>query len=430
MGSWGRKLFGILCLLLLAAASPVNGTTPNLPVATNVEVAIESGRTRFTVEATQAIGFNVYVLPDPYRAIIDLPAIDFRLPVGSGGSAQGLLTGYRFGKMDQDRSRIVIDLDGPALIEKSFVVQAKDGRPARLVVELASTDASIAAEEAPPVISLDPKEAPSEEPKAHPRRIVSAPLPQPKPGRAQIPAKAMAQPPSPKPDGQRVVVIDPGHGGIDPGAIGFKGTAEKDVVLAFARDLRKALERGGRYKIVMTRDDDVFRSLRDRVGVARDNNADLLIALHADSLKRSGTRGATVYTLSDKASDAEAEALAQKENRADIIGGVDLAAESEEVTGILIDLAQRETKNHSMVFARRLAKELQPVTRLTGRPIRSAGFRVLKAPDVPSVLLELGYLSSKSDEELLTSQAWRERISKSVAEAIDQYFATQLASGH
>jgi N-acetylmuramoyl-L-alanine amidase len=225
-----------------------------------------------------------------------------------------------------------------------------------------------------------------------------------------------------------VVVIDPGHGGVDPGTIGVSGAQEKDVVLAFARTLKEALEASGRYEVVMTRDKDVFLTLRDRVRVAREHKAELFIALHADSIRRSSVRGATVYTLSDKGSDAEAEALAQKENRADIIGGVDLGGESEEITGILIDLAQREAKSHSTYFAKQLARGMKPVTRFTSRPIRSAGFRVLKAPDVPSVLLELGYLSSSADEKLLTSKAWRNKVSKAVAGAVDDYFATRFAA--
>lgn len=434
------------CLLLtLSSAETADAGAPP-PFATGIKVAHENGRTRFLVEVSRAVSFNVYVLPDPYRAIVDLPELEFRLPRDAGGVPDALVSGYRFGRLEKDRSRIVIDAVGPVLIDKSFVVHAKDGKPAQLVIELVATDAETFARidrseaaqdgEAPPPDELAPVSAevtPNQlaaaENESPEKQTIAIPRPQPRPDRAEKVEKPVA-PPVRRPNGQRVVVIDPGHGGIDPGAIGVKGTAEKEVVLAFARELTAALQAGGRYKIVLTRSEDVFLSLRDRVRVARNNNADLLIALHADALRRAGTRGATVYTLSDRGSDAEAEALAQKENRADIIGGVDLGAESEEITGILIDLAQRETRNHSTVFAKHLAKELKPVTRLTSRPIRSAGFRVLKAPDVPSVLLELGYLSSKPDEALLTSPDWRKRLAKSVSAAIDQYFATQLAAGH
>jgi N-acetylmuramoyl-L-alanine amidase len=257
------------------------------------------------------------------------------------------------------------------------------------------------------------------------------PMPRPRPGaqhanrdEADQPEAATAAPRRP------TIVIDPGHGGIDPGAISRSGTSEKDVVLAFAKTLKEELETSGRYRVLMTRTEDVFLSLRDRVRVARSNSADLLVVIHADSLRSAKARGATVYTVSEKASDAEAEALAHNENRADVIAGVDLAAENGEITDILIDLAQRETKNYSVSFAKTLVKELKPVARLNSRPIRSAGFRVLKAPDVPSVLLELGYLSNRSDENLLLSQKWRGKVAGAVTAAIERYFGTHLASGN
>jgi N-acetylmuramoyl-L-alanine amidase len=226
-----------------------------------------------------------------------------------------------------------------------------------------------------------------------------------------------------------VVVIDPGHGGIDPGAVSPSGSAEKDVVRGFSEVLKQALEATGRYDVHLTRSDDVFLSLRDRVQFARRHKADLFIAIHADALRRGTARGATVYTLADKASDAEAEALAHKENRSDIIAGVDLEAESEQITGILIDLAQREAKNHATIFAKQLVGELKPVAKLNSRPLRSAGFRVLMAPDVPSVLFELGYLSNRTDETLLLSPKWRSGVAAAMAAAIERYFATQLAAG-
>jgi N-acetylmuramoyl-L-alanine amidase len=177
----------------------------------------------------------------------------------------------------------------------------------------------------------------------------------------------------------------------------------------------------------MTRADDTFISLKDRVHVAREHAADLFIAIHADMVRGQEARGATIYTLSEKASDAEAGALAQKENRADIIAGIDLGTESEEVTGILIDLVQRESKSHSMFFAKRAVSEMRSVTDFTGKPLRSAGFVVLKAPDVPSVLVELGYLSSRHDEVQLSSPSWRDKVAGAMTSAIDKYFATEVA---
>jgi N-acetylmuramoyl-L-alanine amidase len=234
--------------------------------------------------------------------------------------------------------------------------------------------------------------------------------------------------PAKRADGRRVIVIDPGHGGIDPGAVGVRRTREKDVVLAFSLALRDRLKANPDYEVVLTRDTDKFLSLKQRVTVARQNQADLFIAVHADTVRGASVRGATLYTLSEKASDAEAEALAQKENRSDIIGGIDLGGSNEEVTDILIELAQRETKNHSTFFAKKAATQLQLVTHMTGKPTRSAGFVVLKAPDVPSVLLELGYLSNRADETLLMSPKWQAQVTQAMAMAIDAYFATEIAA--
>jgi N-acetylmuramoyl-L-alanine amidase len=229
-------------------------------------------------------------------------------------------------------------------------------------------------------------------------------------------------------EGRKRVVIDPGHGGIDPGAIGVSKTREKDVVLAFGLKLKRILEESGAVDVVMTRSDDRFLSLKERVQVARDNKADLFIAIHADIVRGQAARGATIYTLSEKASDAEAEALAHKENRADIIAGIDLEAENEDVTDILIELTQRESKIHSLVFAKKAVASMKTVTTFTGKPMRSAGFVVLKAPDVPSVLVELGYLSSREDERQLTSPAWQEKVAAAMARAVESYFAQQLAA--
>jgi N-acetylmuramoyl-L-alanine amidase len=462
--AWRQLAWTIVCLLIVL---PVGGhalaSESTAASAVAVRISDEPSRTRFIVDLTHTVSFKVYVLPDPYRVIVDLPDIEFRLPADSGGKATGLLAGYRYGSLELGRSRIVMDATQPVLIERSFILHPRDGEPARLVIDLVATDgatfarmhrsdqlsldqATASAEEVPtelPPISIGPPPATGKAPPravpepgiADPERLAaldsatSVPRPRPKPGPERAVADADAAPATEPANGRRVVVIDPGHGGIDPGAISRGGTAEKDVVLAFSEALKAALEASGHYDVHLTRSEDVFLSLRERVQVARQHNAQLFIAIHADSLSRGAARGATVYTLADKASDAEAEALAHKENRSDIIAGVDLVAESEQITGILIDLAQREAKNHAVIFAKHLVNQLKPVTRLNSRPIRSAGFRVLMAPDVPSVLFELGYLSNRSDETLLLSPEWRSEVATAMAAAVDRYFATQIAAG-
>jgi N-acetylmuramoyl-L-alanine amidase len=207
---------------------------------------------------------------------------------------------------------------------------------------------------------------------------------------------------------------------------------EKAIVLEFALLLRDKLEKTGKYRVMMTRTEDTFVALAERVRFARAQQASLFISIHADALARGEgeAHGATVYTLSETASDAEAGRLADAENKADVIAGVDLSAEPNDIADILIDLAQRETKTFSVQFARTLVGELKTVARMHKQPLKSAGFRVLKAPDVPSVLIELGYVSSPDDLKRLLSESWRARTADSIIQAVDTFFTTRLAGGH
>ena len=400
----------------------------------------------FVADLSYAVGFNVYVLPDPFRVIVDLPAVDFDLPDDQTAMSSGLITGYRFGHMDKGRARIVMDVGRPVLISRSFILRETEKKPAKLVVDLVATDREgfnalhgMEQPNAPPapteLASTQEPQSPSSFERAQSEisnaitamlKAKPVPIPQARPD-SIIETPGRPAKPQRRAGSKRVIVIDPGHGGIDPGAVSRKGTREKAVVLAFSRDLRRLLERTGKYKVVLTRNKDSFISLRDRVKIARDSNADLFVAIHADSVKGHNARGATIYTVSEKASDHEAAELARKENRSDIIAGVDLATENDDITGILIDLAQRETNNHSLFFAKKIVQQVKSVTTMTKRPLRSAGFRVLKAPDVPSVLFELGYLSSSADERQLTSKTWRRKAAGALAIAVDRYFATRLA---
>ncbi|SEH33517.1 N-acetylmuramoyl-L-alanine amidase [Magnetospirillum fulvum] len=226
----------------------------------------------------------------------------------------------------------------------------------------------------------------------------------------------------PRDGGLPVIVIDPGHGGVDPGAIGVSGVYEKHITLAMARELKTALEKSGRYRVHLTRDRDIFIRLRDRVAIARQYNPDLFISLHADAVQNPSIRGLSIYTLSQNASDNEAQALAEKENKADLIAGVDLSHETADVAGILIDLAQRETMNRSAGFASEMVDEVGQEFDLLDNTHRFAGFAVLKAPDLPSVLVEMGYLSNDYEEKQLRQPPYRARLAKSIARAIDRYF--------
>jgi len=383
-------------------------------IATDARLAGDAKQTRFVLDLDKTIQYRAFTLGDPYRVVVDIPQVDFRLPVGAGTAGRGLVKAFRYGLVMPGGSRIVFDLTGPAKIANSYVLDAANGQPSRLVLEIEEVDRAAfnqaaAAENKPdlrPAIASVNTAAPTD-------TSTSAP---PKP----------ASPPDLRP----VVVIDPGHGGLDNGTRSGGDVMEKDLVLGFGLALRDRVEKSGKYRVVMTRSDDTFIPLNDRVKIARNQSAALFVSIHADALPRreGDAQGATIYTLSDKASDAEAERLAEDENKADAIGGVNLTEEPTDVADILIDLAQRETRTFSNRFARLLMGEMKNTVRMHKHPLKSAGFRVLKAPDVPSVLVELGYVSNKGDLEHLVSENWRSKTVGSMAKAIDVFLAKRLAN--
>jgi N-acetylmuramoyl-L-alanine amidase len=398
-------------LTLVRAAEEQAPASAAYPVAFDARLAGDARQTRFVLDIDKAVVFRAFALADPYRLVVDIPQVNFRLPAGTGVAGRGLVKAFRYGLVMPGGSRIVFDLTGPAKVASSTMLEAANGQPPRLVLELEETDAAsfkqaIAAQSAPAL-----KSSISE---TNAIALPQAPV-IPKP----------ATPPDPRP----VVVIDPGHGGIDNGTRAGE-EAEKNLVLAFGLALRDRLEKSGKYRVVMTRTDDTFIALDDRVRIGRSQAAALFVSIHADYLPHGegDVQGATIYTVSDKASDAEAARLAESENRADAIGGVNLTQEPTEVADILIDLAQRETRTFSNRFAHLLMSEMKRATRLHKHPLKSAGFRVLKAPDVPSVLVELGYVSNKADLDHLTSDSWRSKTVGSMAQAIDVFLAKRLAT--
>ena len=391
--------------LLAVSAARAADSAPAVPAAnaaatvTAVRVGGDDKQTRFVMDLDRKIDLAAFTLADPYRVVVDLPQIAFNLPDKAGEHGRGLVKAFRYGLIMLGGSRIVIDTKGPVRIDRAFVMAAAEGQPARLVLDLAATDRDSFLRN----IALENR-----------------------------PARTQRQPAvAVKPDGdpRPVIVLDPGHGGIDTGTHGLDGELEKDVVLTFATEVRDKLAQSGKYRVLMTRTDDTFVPLNERVRFARSHNASLFISIHADSLpkKEGQAEGATVYTLSEHASDAEAARLADDENKADVIAGVDLTAEPDDVANILVDLAQRETKTFSLKFAHSTVKEFKTIARLHKRPMKSAGFVVLKAPDVPSVLIELGYMSNRSDLNHLVSTEWRTKTATALAQAVDDFFAPRLA---
>jgi N-acetylmuramoyl-L-alanine amidase len=398
-----------------AAEGPSSSSiaSSSFPVASDARLAGDSKRTRFVLDLDKSVQFRAFALADPYRVVVDIPQVSFQLPPEAGITGRGLVKAFRYGLVMPGGSRIVFDLTGPARIAKSYVLDAANDQPPRLVLELEEIDRtnfvqSLAVESRP---QLRPAIADAADP------IVAM--------------KAAAEPrPADAVDLRPVVVIDPGHGGVDNGTQAGGGeNNEKDLVLGFGLALRDRIEKSGKYRVVMTREDDTFVPLADRVRIARNQSAALFVSIHADALPRGegDAQGATIYTLSDRASDSEAERLAEAENKADAIGGVNLTEEPTEVADILIDLARRETRAFSNRFARLLMGEMKTTARMHKHPLKSAGFKVLKAPDVPSVLVELGYVSNKDDLEHLLSESWRTRIVGSMGQAIDAFFAKRVA---
>lgn len=399
-------MLGAALLMGLGPAAPAGGTpvaaapaSGSFPIATDFRIGGDDSQTRFVIDLSRKIDLRAFTLADPYRVVVDLPQVTFQLKPKAGETGRGLIKAFRFGLVMVGGSRIVLDLTRPVRIEKAFVLDAAESQPARLVVDLAAVDR----ESFLRTIALDNRSRPA------PRRS--------------------EQENHKNGDSRPLIVLDAGHGGIDNGTRAPSGENEKAIVLDFSLMLRDKIEKAGKYRVAMTRTDDIFIPLAERVALARTRQASLFISIHADALGRGDgdAQGATIYTLSETASDAEAARLADAENRADVIAGMDLSGEPDEVTDILIDLARRETKTFSLQFARTLVGEMKSVVRLHKNPLKSAGFRVLRAADVPSVLVELGYVSNRQDLKQLTSETWRSRTADAIVQAVDAYFSTRVA---
>ncbi|KFG70462.1 N-acetylmuramoyl-L-alanine amidase [Microvirga sp. BSC39] len=398
-----RLVGACLVAILLAAGTgrawaAGDGAKPSTPIiAAAAAIETDGAKTRFKVTLSKPVTAQVSLMERPDRLVIDLPEVAFHLPAEAGRSKEGLIASYRYGLFAPGRSRVVMELAQPAVVSGLTTSPDSTGAATILTIELSRVD------------------------REEFRRTASG---------SSAPAKEGPGPAvQATKDARPVIMIDPGHGGIDPGAAASSGSvAEKDLVLSFAQRLRKKLEDSGRYKVLMTRDQDVFVSLGDRVRAARAAQADLFISIHADSISGGqDVRGLTVYTGSERASDADSARLADRENKADAVAGVESGDMPDDVSDILMDLTLRETRGFSHGFASRLVGEFDSVARLNKNPHRQARFQVLRAHDVPSVLVELGYLSSQKDLDLLMSEEWRAKMVSAMSNAVDRFFATRLA---
>jgi len=381
---------------------------------------------RLVVELNQSANFKAFVLPDPYRLVVDLPSYDWNAgqvikPKG------GLVKDIRTGALNNSTSRLVIDLSNASAIQSAFVLPANSGKPNRLVIDFKKVSVNeFKVNKGKQFGNLDgaPSSVKTNNINA-PERIVAPTKKANTVTPTHKPAHTVSSKPktAPKSSYKPLIVIDAGHGGQDPGAIGKNKVFEKKITLASARELRDQLQRTGRYRVRLTRDNDKYIKLHNRVNIARQKEADMFISLHADSIADPAVRGFSIYTLSNKASDAQTAKLAKRENRADLIAGVDLSHEDKEVSNILLDLAMRETMNQSKFFANTVVETMQSNNiKVLRRTHRYAGFAVLKAPDIPSVLIELGFMSNKEDVRLLQKSSYRRKLASALVQSIDSYF--------
>lgn len=361
------------------------------------------GSVRIVFDSDQKFDYKVFLLSDPKRLIIDTQNVKVNPQIVKKLDANNFISDPRLGTVGVDDVRIAFNLRKPVIVKKAFLLPPQSSFGWRFVVDLEL------ASEREFASKLGSRNAFTNDSYTE-SKIVS---------KASSNSKAQSIKDS---NAKKIIVLDPGHGGQDPGAIGYSGVYEKNITLAMGRELKALLDKSGKYKVYLTRNTDKFIPLRDRVKIARRYKADLFMSIHADSALNRNAKGLSVYTLSETASDKEAAALAERENKADVIAGLNLVEHSKEVSDILINLAQRETMNRSSEFASFMVQEMKKSVKLVSNTHRFAGFAVLKAPDIPAVLLEMGYLSNRQEEKLLQQKSYRKKLAESTVEAIDKYF--------
>lgn len=428
----------VFCVCVAAAAGQnawaaglKNKTVEKLTID-SIRYGNHSGQSRIVIDLSRASDYRAFLLENPYRLVVDIPNAGFSIG-HSGFVNDTLIKGYRSGDLNTGLTRVIFDLNAPAEIASIFALPARNDQKDRLVVDLKSTSANLftyatrniygnkdiaggtnghtGAVGAPAESSLRQSDNTAA---AAANPMVDVPLPTRKPGIAGVAGTDKKI---------YTIIIDAGHGGEDPGAIGAGGVREKNITLATALALARKLEDTGRYRAVLTRNKDIFIPLRQRVDIARRAKGDLFIAVHADKVDRTNVRGASIYTLSETSSDAETARLADEDNRAGVVSGVDLSQETQDVADILLDLAMREKMNESNVLAGYIGDAMRRNSiGLLPNSHRSAGFAVLKAPDIPSTLIEIGFLSNPDEAKLLNSGQFQSRFADAILDGIDAYF--------
>lgn len=392
-------LFAALLFVLPAHAQDA-APLPPLPNVMDARVTVAPDRARLVIDLAARTAFSFVSLSGPDRLAIDVRAGTFTVPEPEGEPAgEGMISAYKIEQAAPDRVRTTLTLTAPAQVQQAYVLDAFEDQPARLVVDIIPATA----EEFTANVERDRAASASV-----PAQVQSTPA-----GGSEIAL-----------DTKPLVIIDPGHGGIDSGAETADGVKEKDIVLAFSLRLQELLVESGRFDVALTREDDTYLRLEERVALARTNKADLFISIHADSFQQPEIRGASVYTRDENATDVLDKVLADNENKSDVIAGFTMPAMTPEVVDILLDLMRREMRVQSFMAAQAIVHQLEPSVALRRFPVRQADFFVLQAPDVPSVLVELGFLSNASDTANLMRSEWRDRTAEAIARGISTYFDT------
>ncbi len=368
---------------------------------------------RLVVELNEKTDVSVFKLTTPDRQVVDFKNTYFAKTAPSKIPPVDFIKSVRRGVPDKQTARLVLELPNNAIKENHFFLKPTKNTGWRFVMDLTLTSAQKNTQSAQKKTVETAKTPPVPKPKPTPSATTD-----------NMATITYSTPEPAKKKTKKIVVLDPGHGGRDPGAISKSGKYEKHITLAMAKETREYLEDAG-YKVVLTRSTDKAIPLRRRYQIAHEADGDLFISIHADSAKNKSARGLSVYTISERASDKEAAALAERENKADILLGLDLSDYNPDVSNILIDLAKIDTMNNSAIYAKHLVKEMKKETTLVPNAHRFAGFAVLKSTNIPSVLLELGYLSNPREDKLLQKKSYRRKLARALVKAVDKYFAEQ-----
>ena len=442
LGRGARALLLALVVTVLGATMAPAQEASEAPEVLATRVSTTPERARLIVDLSATAEFAIASIAEPDRIAVDVRAGSVPTVATQAVAGQGIVASFTSVVASADRVRIELALAAPAMVQQAYLLEAVGDQPARLVVDLVATTredfaARAAADLANAISRATP--APGDAPVAPEEAaepVAEAPVPEPVPEPAsEVPAAAPvteAAAPAPAavaPEGSRpLIVLDPGHGGIDNGASSPKGIHEKDLTLAFALQLRDLLVSTGLFDVALTRDDDTYLSLNERVDVARQNRADLLISLHADTFEQADIRGASIYTRDERAADILDKVLAEGESRADVVAGyVDASAAQPAVVDILVDLMRRQVRQQAYVAADDIVKAMEPSVTLRRFPVRQGDYFVLQAPDIPSMLIELGFMSNAADIQNLESVEWRDKVVAAIATGVEGYFTTLQA---